>query len=258
MYRQINLLIGSHDSLMVLRHKLTDEPDYALPTQEGEYLKFYLHAIAIRPSVSIVPDQLILKDLKIGKRETRVLELRNNCIHLPIIAAYRKVPFIEVEPKSVLINPHCSIQVSVFITPNYLKPFDTEVRFDLKYYDYPRENSKSKVIGKMVVKVHFDVRIRTKLPLPEVNAALSPNYIKDVGKCCQNVTFDDAINLPKLTTAGAKLVKGCGDLIAFPNDRQASLRPWRSGMRYNTFFYIRRNDWTSWMCRRLTGVSFSR
>lgn len=164
-----------------------------------------------------------------GRRETRVLELQNKSLNLPIIVVYRKSAYIDLDKVEVYIKPYSSVQVAVYITPQKLGKINSRIQFDLVFYDYPKVETGYKVIGKLTVPVKFTVKVETKTPLPQINTGITPNYIKEVGKFCHNLKFDKKVQKPKAAIVGDRLIsKSNSALIALPNDTQKSLRPWRN------------------------------
>lgn len=198
------------------------------PVEESTCLKFYLHGIAEKPTVSVIPDELILNDLQVGRRETRVLELRNESYRLPIIFSYKKVAFIDLNSARIYVKPCSSIEVAVYITPHNMGIFATKIRFDLVFHDYPKTDDNYKVIGKVIVPVKFEAKSATKMVLPQINAGITSNYIKESGKFCDNLRFNTRVERPRMAVIAAPLVsKSSSALMALPNDTQTSMRPWR-------------------------------
>lgn len=201
------------------------------PSEKCTCVKFYLHAIPEIPNVTVVPDELILSDLTSGRRESRVLQFKNHSARLPIIVVYNKIAFLDLSETTVHIAPMGSIQISVYITPQNIGTINCKMRFDLVYYDLPREEQDSyKVIGKLTVPVKFNVKAVTKTPAPEINFGITPNYIKETGKFCADLRFKDKdIEKPKASILANNFIKSSSTaLIALPNDTQKSLRPWRN------------------------------
>lgn len=200
--------------------------------QKRERQILYLHGIAELPSVQVVPDALqFTEPLMIGQQIKRVLQFTNGCKTLPIIVCYQKSPYVEVDNYNVRIPPAKSIQVVVSLTARNMERVSTTITFDLKYHNVPKtDNDKYEVIGKVVVALAYETKVAKKVPLPEINTGITPNYIREVGKFCHNVKFKTPVMKPKATLLKAtKLNKN--DLIAFPNDLQKSLRPWRGDHR---------------------------
>lgn len=191
-------------------------------------LKFYLHAIAEEPSVSVIPDELILNGLQVGRREIRVLELRNNSLRLPIILSYKKVAYIDLNNARIYIRPGSSIQIPVYITPHIIGTVSTKIRFDLVFHDYPKTDDNYKVIGRVIVPVRFDAQSVANTVVAQINDGITPNYIRESGKFCENLKFNTRVKRTKGAIIASTLVsKSSSALMALPNDTQKSLRPWR-------------------------------
>lgn len=205
-----------------------------MPTHPMEFqsAKLYLHGIAERAAATSTPDELTLVDLLVGQRETRILELHNLSMQLPIILLYKKVAFVEVEKATIHLEPYGTLQLAIYITPKKIGKVQTKIRFDLVYFDNPRTSDGPKVIGKIVVPLEFEAKSVTRQPTPQINAGITPNYLKDVGKFCQDVRFCTPVEKPKTAIVARRLVsKSSTALMALPNDTRQSLRPWRGSSR---------------------------
>lgn len=181
--------------------------------------------------MTVIPDELILCDLVPRERVARVLQFNNLSKKLPIIVVYNKIAFIDLSEAIIEIAPLGSVQVSVFITPQNIGTIQSKMSFDLVYYDLPRdEREPYKVIGNLKVPIKFSVNSITKAPGPEINFGITPNYIKEPGKFCENLRFrDNYIEKPKAAVLANHLIKNNSmAVIALPNDTQKSVRPWRS------------------------------
>ncbi|GJQ86572.1 hypothetical protein Trydic_g7809 [Trypoxylus dichotomus] len=215
------------------------ELSFVKPAEQCNCVKLYLHAIPETPKVAVVPDQLIVTDMVMGERATRVVELRNCSEYLPIIVVYKKIAFIDLESTDIFIKANTSVQIAVYITPKMIGAVNTHLNFDLVYYDFPRrENDERKVIGKLLMPVSFAVKSVPKLPKPQVNSGLGPNYLNEVGKSCDDLRFNSRnVKIPKTTMVSNEFVdKSSSALIALPNDMQRSLRPWRNKPKCKTIF----------------------
>ncbi|GJQ85090.1 hypothetical protein Trydic_g15777 [Trypoxylus dichotomus] len=201
--------------------------------QPNEFLQLYLHGVAEEPSVTVVPNEIALNDLVEGERATRVLEFHNRSTKLPIIVSYKKVAFVDVERQTFRIEADKSVQLSLFVTARKLGKFGSKLKFDLSYYENFLEKNVLKVVGTIWVRIDVDVKSCKRSPLPEINAGITPNYIKEVGKFCQEVRFNSKVAKPR--TALIEGLDNSSALIAFPNDTQKSLRPWR-GEKTKTIF----------------------
>lgn len=207
----------------------TELPKIVLPVVQSKCVKIHVHGISETPQVTVVPDELSLADLTVGQRETRVLELQNKSLKLPIILVYKKVAYINLDKVDIYIRPHSSVQVSVYITPQKMGTTNSQIQFDLVFYDYPKTDDEYKTLGKLTVPVKFTVEALTRTPLPQINTGITPNYVKEVGKFCQDLRFNKQIQKPKTAIVADHLIsKSSSALICLPNDTQKSLRPWRN------------------------------
>ncbi|GJQ86567.1 hypothetical protein Trydic_g7805 [Trypoxylus dichotomus] len=205
-----------------------EETEMSKPLDESECLKFYLHGISEKPDVVVVPDELVVTELLLGQRETRVLELKNRSRRLPIICVYKKVAYIDLDQTEICIKAFSSVQLAVYITSQKLGRLNSRIDFDLVYYDEPKMDGGYKVIGKVSVPVRIEMKAVTRHVLPEINAGIAPKYVREVGKFCHELKFNTAVEIPKTTIVGRQLVcKSSSALMALPNDTQKSLRPWR-------------------------------
>lgn len=206
----------------------TSFSQYVNRSQESGSVKLYLHGIPEEPSVTVVPDELIVTNMLVGEREVRILEFKNNSRKLPIIISYKKIPFVDVEKNNFIVEPWKALQIRVFVAPQKIGSVHARMNFDLIYYDYSTLERTSKVIGKVTIPINFDAKKLTQTPLPSINKGITPNYVKEVGKFCQDIKFKTQTPMPKGAIVDKHILsKTNSALIAFPNDTTRSIRPWR-------------------------------
>ncbi|XP_022903670.2 cilia and flagella-associated protein 47-like [Onthophagus taurus] len=210
------------------------------PDAPNEFTRVHLYATAEVPGVDIIPDEINIKRMDVNKCVKRVLLLTNKSKNLPIIVQYVKAPNVYLAKEIFSLEPTEKLEILINIQPTEIGSVEIEVVFNLLYYDYNMMKTKNdcKVIGESKMVVKLDVISSTKYPKPQLNPGLKPNYIKEVGKHCQNLKFNTNISLHKGITVNNKAVidKNCNDLIAFPNDTQQSIRPYRNKQLCRTIF----------------------
>lgn len=218
------------DHTFLLNTTMPETPEISKPVDECHCVKFYLHAIAEEPSVTVTPDEFNINEMLVGQKETRVLELKNNSANLPIILVYKKVAFIDLDQTTIYLKPNGSEQVAVQVLAKNIGLVNTHIRLELMYYDHPKEGeAKPKVIGELVLPVRFEVKAQVKRPTPELSMGITPKYLREAGKCCQDVRYNTQVEKPRAAMVAQKFVsKSSLALMALPNDTQQSLRPWRA------------------------------
>ncbi|KAF2878752.1 hypothetical protein ILUMI_27427 [Ignelater luminosus] len=200
-------------------------------------VRVVLYGEAEYAGIIVRPDSLDLTEIPIGKPETRELLLINRSSSLPIIFSYKKVCFVDVEPKSGLLPPSGNMEVGVTVNPSKIGLVKTKITFDLLYFNRPREGQDYVLVGNAEIPITFNVLSVTTSSKPKFNMGITPEYIKEVGFKTDDIRFNTLIETPKATLVKKvkkTLDKNDDDLIAFPNDRPKSLRPWKSPVKCRT------------------------
>lgn len=212
-------------------HEDADAYCSLMSTFEKEFIRVHLYSKPEEPMVQIVPDQLVINNMRIQERVTRVIELRNKSQNLPIIFQYKPSPFVKLDKSYFFLTPNESLQITVHVIPYQFGTIKTDIVFQLVYHNIPKESDDDfKVIGETKVEATFHILSKTRYPTPILNPGLCPNYIRDAGQFCDRLKFKTRIRRAKATTVDNcnQIDKTCSDLVALPNDTQQSLRPRRS------------------------------
>lgn len=198
-------------------------------------LRVVLYGEAEYAGIIVRPNSLELTEIPMYKTETRELLLTNQSSSLPIIFSYKKVCFVNVEPKSGILPPSGKMEVGVTVIPTKVGSVKTKITFDLLYFNRPREGQDYVLVGSAEIPLTFNVLSVTTSLKPKFNMGITPEYIKEVGFNTADIRFNTPIEMPQATLVNEvkkKLDKNDDDLIAFPNDRPKSLRPWKSPVKY--------------------------
>lgn len=188
-------------------------------------LRVLLYGSAETAKVTLRPTVFQLG--KIPPKTTTIRELRisNFSERLPIIFRYKKVPFVDVNPCSGKLGPAESVEVEVGITPAKFGKVELTIGFDLLYYNRPQLPMCYVKVGDESCDLSFDVDFVTKLPKSEFVMGITPKNNNEVGFMTDDVRFNTKVEKPRAAMVG-KVGKG-SELIAFPNDRPKTLRPWK-------------------------------
>ncbi|KAF5306404.1 hypothetical protein FQA39_LY08913 [Lamprigera yunnana] len=220
----------------VLSETSSKAPHTYYMNHDNNSVRVILYGKAEFPEVMIRPDALDLHNLEIDKTVTREILLTNKSSSLPIIFTFKKTFHINIEPSSGTLCPNGKIELCVLIKPTSFGEFNSKIQFDLLLYNQPTDNKTIK-IGEVCVTVHYQVPSTTKFPMPKFNMGITPKCLKEVGMFTDNVRFNSNIPMPKTTlmrSVHRRIQCDDGDLIAFPNDRPQTIRPWRSNAKYRT------------------------
>ncbi|KAF5298427.1 hypothetical protein FQR65_LT01205 [Abscondita terminalis] len=183
------------------------------------------------PSVTIRPDSLNLGSMKTNKGMCREILLTNHSISLPIIFEYVKSCYVSVEPCTGTIEANGKTELAVTVTPSALGKFSIKIKFDLFYYNHPKDNQRYIKIATASIPITFEVHLNPGHTKPKFAMGITPIYIKEVGFFTDDIRFNSKIDMPRATLmkdVKQRIYKYDNDLIAFPNDRPKSLRPWAS------------------------------
>lgn len=102
----------------------------------------------------------------------------------------------------------------------------TKICFDLLYYDFPRKAEEYVVVGEDSVSLEFEVPFSTKT---EKKKVVRRNCGDKVSLPLKEIRFTTKVHIPKciMPPGGRNKYERDNAFIAFPNDRPASIRPWR-------------------------------
>nr|XP_022909863.1 uncharacterized protein LOC111420991 [Onthophagus taurus] len=178
------------DSVSIYIFSKEKSHHFSVTQTDDNYTRFYLYGTAEPPSVKIIPDSLIIENITINMRETRVIELKNNSKNLPIIFRYKKIPFIFLESEYFHVKSLGSIQISVHIAPKRLGRINTHLEFDLMYYN----NNELKVIGETKINIEYNVSIISKKLKKYSISSLKPITLRDKIK---SVTLSNLFHIEK-------------------------------------------------------------
>ncbi|KAJ8969857.1 hypothetical protein NQ314_001541 [Rhamnusium bicolor] len=186
-------------------------------------------------SIHLTPGSLHLNYLKLNETYNYELNIKNNSRHLPIIIKYNKETCIEIKPREVHLGPNSSIEVCLTIKPSKIGQSFHKIVFDLVYqsaniyYD----------VGAAYLPVYYFASITTPKIQPKFNMGITPKITNEVGFLVDDVRFNTIIDKP-IQAIVDKNFKNFNinneDLIAFPNDRPKSLRPWRNTVPSRTIY----------------------
>lgn len=212
-------------SLLVLRN--ASNFDILETSQTIDKCTVCLYGAVEQASVTIIPDVLQIDDSELYKEIRRTLLILNESFHLPITFQYIKTAFIEIRPDTKFLSPREDIEVQVTITPAKFGIVKTSIRFELFY----KKDSECFTVGRAAVPTVFKCSSVTNHPVPKFNMGITPEYIGEVGCFTGDVRFNTDIKKPIAAVLTEKMF-GRGphddDLVAFPNDRPKTLRPWKN------------------------------
>ncbi|XP_031343517.1 uncharacterized protein LOC116171024 isoform X2 [Photinus pyralis] len=200
-------------------------------------VRVVLFGESLEPSVKVRPDTFDFQKIKIQSVNTRELFLSNESEELPIIFLYQKKTCVEIQPKMITLQPKESVEVSLTVVPTRIGDHSTTIVFDLLFYNRPRQNDGNIKVGEVRIPIKWEVLSETTHPKAVLNMGITPNYIKEVGMFTDDIRFTSKVQIPRATlvkSAQKKRNHRDNDLIAFPNDRPKTLRPWTSNAKYRT------------------------
>lgn len=197
--------------------------------------KFFFFGKAEKARVSIVPDTLVLSNLKMMEMQKRTLVIKNQSKILPVTIRYTKIAYVKVLPTEALLKPSGSVELEVQIIPAKMGTVKNDINFHLLYK--PHQNSEYFLVGNASVPMVFDSKAHCKEIVPKFNEGITPKLTNEVGWMTDDIRFNTKIKTPKsVMLSHIKWDKDDNDLVAFPNDRPKSLRPWKNSVRF-VYFY---------------------
>lgn len=201
------------------------------------FVRVIVHGVAEKPNVSVNPDSLwISPDIKLKCKEERVLKIVNNSKHLSITFQYMKIPFVDIKPSVKEIRPQEAFEALIVLRPLKLGAERTEITLNLMHKTC--QNGGMYNVGKVSVPLVYRCHMDKKITEPIFVMGITPMLVNEVGSFVNNVKFNTSVDVPRAAIVD-KYVLARNDqnaLIAFPNDRVRSLRPWTSKTDIRTIF----------------------
>lgn len=198
------------------------------------WLRLCLYGEIERASVQLRPDALEAPNLKTMEVTTFTFNVKNNSKQLPITVKYNKLPGIEMIPSVVYLQPDGNKDVELLLKPSQVGKFEINIRLSLVYLN---EDNVSSELGISYIKLNYSAvmcdksLVKTK---PYFNPGITPTITHEVGFLVEGIRFNSNIEKPRqAVVSDCKKLFGASntDLVAFPNDRPKSLRPWKSNVR---------------------------
>lgn len=206
--------------------ELTTTSQKVIDTSFSSYIRICLYGVVKPVDVEIRPSFLNLGSILINTKTERKLILYNRSYSLPIYFQYKKVAFIDANPSNGFVPSRKNVEINVTISPKSGGTLRNAMSFELLDYNQPAKQEKEfVVVGNVEVQVDADVLIEGNKLKPKFNPGITPMITHEVGLLTDDVRFSTDIVKPRMAMIGCQ--KKDDALIAFPNDRPTSLRPWR-------------------------------
>lgn len=200
-----------------------------LKTLEYIYVRVCLYGETEEASVRLTPDAFKGTDLVVNETYVYTFNIKNNSKELPITFLYNKVPFVEMEPPEMSLEPNRSVDVMLIVTPKRMGLMDKKIVINLLFTN---KDGKTYNVGTTYFKIWFDV----KLMVDKTKGRLLPKFVKGITPICTNevgflvddIRFNTTIEKPVMAVVNPRHTnfhKNNNAIIAFPNDRRRSLRP---------------------------------
>lgn len=189
-------------------------------------LTIYLHGEAETPHLTTIPTEFTLIDLDIDVEVKRVLMIKNQSKRLPITLKYNKVPYVFIKPPIITVEARTDLEIEIYFKVAKIGQINTKISFDLLHENKLEKNYQC--VGKFDVPLKMNVNAKTKTPKPKFNMGITPMCTNEVGFLTDDVRFNTAIEKPQAAMVQYKSHENDDALIAFPNDRSRTFKPWRN------------------------------
>ncbi|XP_030746675.1 uncharacterized protein LOC115875385 isoform X2 [Sitophilus oryzae] len=217
-----------------------DVPELEINTKVNRSISMYLYGETEVPNVILIPHKIYLERLTIKNTYTQPVQVTNDSEKMSLIFRYKKSACIEFEPEELLLPPKEPQHLTLKVRPTKLGHETSQVKFDLLY----RESSGLKHVGQVSMNVSYYAenspndkfsRKRKEYFL----SGITPEITNEVGYLTDDVRFNTKIDKPVQAIVDKRYLESEKDndaLIALPNDRQRTLRPWRNKIPCKTIF----------------------
>ncbi|KAG5884668.1 hypothetical protein JTB14_033206 [Gonioctena quinquepunctata] len=203
-------------------------------------LRVCLYGEIEEAAVEIKPNAFDINDLVEGQICIRTFNVKNKSKNLPIIMKHYKVACIEFEPEEIDLEPDGNVDVLLSIRPK--KIGFQEHKLILKLLYRSRDNM-SYEVGSTFIYLRYATSSNQRPGMPKANPkynmGITPIVTNEVGFLVDDVRYNTEIKKPLQAIVDEhfeKFHQNNSHLIAFPNDRARSLRPWRSEVPCTTIY----------------------
>lgn len=204
------------------------------PEENFKIQNIYLHGEAETPNITAIPTEFTFPDMEYNKEVIRVLLISNKSLYLSMTLKYNKVSNIFMQPEIFKIAPDSSLEVPIIFKPTELGSYTSKIIFDLLHKN--KLDIHYHKVGVIEVPTHITVKSVTCYKKPEFVMGITPKCANEVGFYTHDVRFNSKVKKPTATMVQYKADENDDALIAFPNDRQRSLKPWKNTIEYNMSF----------------------
>nr|XP_023018449.1 cilia- and flagella-associated protein 47-like [Leptinotarsa decemlineata] len=203
------------------------------------FLRVCLYGEIEEAAVELTPNAIDIAHLLEGETCIRTFNIRNKSMSLPISFKYDKIACIELEPEEPTLNPNGNIDVSIVIRPTRIGVVEQKIMLQLLY----RCDNVSYEVGKSFIFLRYSTSSNPTLSRsmikPKFNLGITPANANEVGFLVDDTRYNSTIKKPIKAIVDEdfeRFNKNNANLIAFPNDRAGSLRPWRCDVPCTTIF----------------------
>lgn len=199
---------------------------------ESESFRVCLYGDKESPEVKFRPENIHLNQIQVNEIYIREVSFENCSSYLPINVVYIKTAFIDFQPPKIFLKPKEKREVIIKIQTKKAGYYCGKAKFELVVYEnYDVTHKKEKVVVSCLeMQVSFTGALAKVTPKTKFVAKLTPDNLNEVGFMTHDVKFNSRVAKMKAAVICEDrevFADDDSDLIAFPNDRARSLRPWR-------------------------------
>ncbi|XP_060518444.1 cilia and flagella-associated protein 47-like [Cylas formicarius] len=182
--------------------------------------------------VRVTPDEVDLRDSKVNETRVVAVTVANDSKRLAVRCGYVKRACVEAFPRDFDVGAGAAVEVALRVTPTKMGDESVTVAFDVRCVADERRVKLKSVHCRIKYRGTYSPAAKTPSFLP----GITPLVAHEVGYLVDEVTFDSDVAKPRQAVVDKGFRKTDNALVAFPNDRPRSLRPWRSTKPCRTIF----------------------
>ncbi|NWV59822.1 CFA47 protein, partial [Malurus elegans] len=200
-------------------------------------------------TLSFKPGEVInFKDCYLGEQTQVLCTIKNESKFLPVTFSFRKTAHFNISPETGKLKKKTEKEVKISFTPRQIGTFEMKQIIDIIGNGVDKNNVdvlKTKAFHQLYLTFLGVCKSKTKSVVFTVNPGLTPLISNATGQFVARDTgqLSDTAPVAILKSAQTQIHahrenRNCKDdaLIAFPNDRAASLRPSEWNKKYRTIF----------------------
>ncbi|XP_062432984.1 cilia- and flagella-associated protein 47 [Rhea pennata] len=237
--------VGSRDSFL----QTLSEDDTPIRMNHPYHMELALTGSGLPVMLTFNPGPLInFTDCFLGEQAEVLCTLKNESESLPITFSFRKTPHFNISPEKGKIKKHSTKDVMFSFSPHQIGVFKMKQVVDIIGTGLEENNLqilKTKSFHQIYLRLIGVCKSKTKNIIFRINPGITPmisnptgQFVPDDTRQCTDIAPVAILKSTQTQIHTHQINRNYKSdvLIAFPNDRSASIRPFERHKKYRTIF----------------------